>query len=382
MRRILVGLLAALLVLAGVDTLAWYWATGRLAAGFEAWAQRERQAGWQVRSAPPHRAGWPLSATLVVPHLRLALTRPQPGEPWPITWQAQDLFLRVRPQAPLHLSLAVAGRQDIGLRGAAPIPYTASRAEVEVPLDRGAEPATLDLAIDGLRVGAADHPTLTIARLRLRSAPPARNMSPPAARNMSPPAARNGSPPAARNGSPPAARNGSPQPAVGFDLVTRDITLPPGRTWPLGRRIASVAAHGLLVGAWQAAGSPGQRIASVQRAGGRLVLHEAALRWGPLDASLAARLRLDPALRLEGSGRVMMSGYAQALDTLAANGAVGNDTAVAAKAALSLLAGAPHPPGPATITIPFTLRDGTLTADGLPLVRVPPLSPPPAPAKP
>jgi hypothetical protein len=350
MRRILVGLLAALLVLAGVDTLAWYWATGRLAAGFEAWAQRERQAGWQVRSAPPHRAGWPLSATLVVPHLRLALTRPQPGEPWPITWQAQDLFLRVRPQAPLHLSLAVAGRQDIGLRGAAPIPYTASRAEVEVPLDRGAEPATLDLAIDGLRVGAADHPTLTIARLRLRSAP--------------------------------AARNGSPQPAVGFDLVTRDITLPPGRTWPLGRRIASVAAHGLLVGAWQAAGSPGQRIATFQRAGGRLVLHEAALRWGPLDASLAARLRLDPALRLEGSGRVMMSGYAQALDTLAANGAVGNDTAVAAKAALSLLAGAPHPPGPATITIPFTLRDGTLTADGLPLVRVPPLSPPPAPAKP
>ncbi|MGH7042654.1 MAG: DUF2125 domain-containing protein, partial [Acetobacteraceae bacterium] len=83
MRRVWIGLLAALLLLGIADTLAWYWATDRLASGFAAWTRAERNAGWTVHADPARRSGWPLSANLVVPHLRLTLAKPGPIGSWP-----------------------------------------------------------------------------------------------------------------------------------------------------------------------------------------------------------------------------------------------------------------------------------------------------------
>ena len=349
MRRLWIGLLAAVLVIGGADTLAWYWATARLASGFDAWATARRAAGWTVRAGPPQRGGWPFSAVLVLPRLKLVAAA-GPLDPWPVAWQADRLILRLRPSLPLRLSVAAAGRQDVGLAGGKAVPYTASRLVAHVSLRDGLGSRAVDVALRGLQVGAPGGADGTLDSLRLHVERPEPDAAGP--------------------------------PGVRFTLAARDIVLPSGRRWPLGRRIASVAAHGTLEGPLPASGSLRARAEAFQRAGGSLHLRGASLRWGPLTASLDASLRLDPALRPEGQGQAMVSGYAQALDTLAANGAVTNDAALAAKAVLSLLAAAPHPGGDETVGIPFTFHDGTLSADGMPLLRLPAIADGPAPDAP
>ena len=337
MRRVWIGLLAALSVLGAADTLAWYWATARLADGFAVWAEARRESGWTVRFGSLRHAGWPFSAAVVVPRLHVVVAGPR--EPWPVVWQAEQVVLRVRPRLVPRLSVSAAGRGAIGLSGSLPIPYAASRLVLHLPLHGGPGPQVVTLAVRGLRVGAGARAALALAtaELRVEVAEP----------------------------HPPAA------PERHFAIAAHDIVLPPGRPWPLGPRIASVAARGIVRGTVPAAGTPRQRAETFQRSGGELILRTAALRWGPLTASLDATLRLDPALQPEGQGRAMVSGYAQALDTLAANGAMENDTALTAKAVLSLLAAAPRPGGRETIAIPLSLRGRTLSADGLPLLRVP-----------
>ncbi len=364
MRRVWIGLLTALLVLGIADTVAWYWATDRLASDFAAWRGAEQTAGWTVRAGPPRRAGWPLSADLVVPQLRVT---PTPDEPWPVTWRVERLVLRLRPHLPPRLSIDAAGRQTLGPSAGPELPFTASRFALHLPWRPNSRAASVDLVVRGLRVG-----------------PPQGAATPGDAK---PGDAKPGATQEETTATKPGPvslgtlrlrldwRQTDPAPGGGlrFALVVRGVVLPPGRPWPLGRRIASIAAHGVLEGPVPQTGSPRQRIAAWQHAGGHVVLREAALRWGPLAASLAATIALDPALQPEGQGRAMLSGYAQALDTLAANGAVTNNTAVAAKAVLSLLTSAPRPGGSDTVTIPVTLRHGVLSAEGLPLLRLPPL---------
>jgi hypothetical protein len=106
-----------------------------------------------------------------------------------------------------------------------------------------------------------------------------------------------------------------------------------------------------------------------------MVLHHMDLRWGPLSASLEARLGLDASLQPTGTGQAVVSGYAQALDTLAANGALPNDAALAGKAMLSVMATPPGADGaPAEIKLPLTLEGGVLSLRGVPLLRLPPLA--------
>jgi hypothetical protein len=377
MRRLWIGLLAALLVLGSADTVAWYLATDRLAAGFAAWRQAEQTAGWTIRAGRARRAGWPLSADLVVPHMQVT---PKPDEPWPVTWRVQRLMLRLRPHFPLRLSIAAMGRQTLGPSAGPGIPFTASRFVLHLPWHPDPRAAAVDMVVRGLRVDPARK---AAEAARPESAGPrAKDAATTTPGQMSLGALR------LRldwhQGGTAAGDNRGEGNGLDFALVVRDVVLPrghpPGHPWPLGRRIASIAAHGALQGPVPQIGSPRQRLAAWQHAGGQVVLREAALRWGPLTASLAATFGLDPALQPEGQGRAMLSGYAQALDTMAANGAVTNNTAVAAKAVLSLLTIAPRPGGSDTVTVPVRLGHGVLSVEGLPLLRLPPLqlAPPPA----
>ncbi|HVB16813.1 MAG TPA: DUF2125 domain-containing protein, partial [Stellaceae bacterium] len=160
-----------------------------------------------------------------------------------------------------------------------------------------------------------------------------------------------------------------------------DIALPKSRIWPLGRRIAELSASGWASAMPRGGGPARARLERWRRAGGTVRLTAARLRWGKLDLSASARLGLDPLLRPEGGGEAMVAGYAAALDTLAANGAVSNDAALAAKGVLSLLAaaepqearGGAHGAPAGVLRLPFVLRDGRLMMDGMPLARLPPV---------
>ena len=336
MRRVWIGLLTALLVLGLADALAWSWATKRLEARYNAWAQAQRAAGWTIDSGPPRREGWPLSAALVIPHPRLS--PPAAAEPGPLSWSADRLTLRLPLRFPPRLVVQPGGAQRLRLPVGPPMTYHAAQLAVAVRLSLAGRPRDARLEVRDLIAGTTPHRlSIGFARARLdRTGPP---------------------------------------PAIRFAFSLRDINLPHSRTWPLGRRIAALGGHGTIDGPLPGAGSPRQRLRTWQKAGGTLRLRQAALRWGPLTASLDAQLGLDPDLRPAGQGEAMVRGYDQALDTLAANHALSNDSVVAAKAVLSLLADAPDHQAAGTVAIPFTLRAGRLDADGMPLLRLPPLLP-------
>lgn len=337
MRRVWIGLLAALLAFGAADTLAWVWATRLLAARYTAWTRAQRTAGWSVRSGPPVRGGWPFSAVLAIPQPELS--RPAVmGMPGPVSWQAERLTLRLPLRYPPRLVVQPDGAQVARLPLGPPIHYRAARLALDVRLSLSGRPRAARLVLRDLTAAAGATPhwlRIGFAQLRLDRA-----VGPP---------------------------------AVQFALTARAIDLPRGRAWPLGPRIATFAGHGVVDGELPETGTLRQRARAWQRAGGRLRLQQMALRWGPLTASLDATLGLDSELRPEGQGQAMASGYDQALDTLAANHAVSNDGVVAAKAVLSLLAAAPDPHAPGTVAIPFTLQAGRLSADGLPLLRLPSL---------
>ena len=108
-------------------------------------------------------------------------------------------------------------------------------------------------------------------------------------------------------------------------------------------------------------------------------VHALELRWGPLDASSTATVSLDRSLQLTAEGRVLASNYAPTLDALAAHRVMGNDAALAAKAVLSLLARAPTAGGSPQVEVPFAIRDRTVAAGGIPLMKLPELQWPGAP---
>ncbi len=340
MRRVWIGLGVALVALGTGDTAAWYWATGRLTEGFAAWEQARRAEGWTVRSGPPHPAGWPLSASVVVPRLTLSFVPPA-GEPR-LTWRAERLIVSVRADAPEQLRLRPLGAQSVALGDGAAVAYRADSLLATVPLEAGARTGTATALVRGLRSGdAAAGAAIGSARLHLRWDETA----------------------------------GAHRTAVSLRVDVRAVRLPAGVRWPLGRQVAAFALHGTLDGPVPPPGDPAARLRAWQHGDGRMVVRHLDLRWGPLNASLEARLGLDRALQPTGTGQAVVSGYAHTLDTLAANGALPNDAALAGKALLSVMASPPGADGaPSEITLPLTLKDGVLSLRGVPLLRLPPLA--------
>ena len=95
------------------------------------------------------------------------------------------------------------------------------------------------------------------------------------------------------------------------------------------------------------------------------------LRWGPLAAAGTAELRLDGTLQPAGRGDARLTGYAPALDRLAAQGVITATTAAAAKAVLSLIAQPAPGTGEAEVTVPLTLAGRELSIGAIPLLRLP-----------
>ena len=96
------------------------------------------------------RGGWPLSATLTVPGLRLAggaATLPGGME-----WQSEALRLRVAPPWLDRLRVEMLGPQRLRL-GATEVPFAADRLETILPLEPGVLPREGSFEAERLRLG-------------------------------------------------------------------------------------------------------------------------------------------------------------------------------------------------------------------------------------
>ncbi|KAA2214504.1 DUF2125 domain-containing protein [Teichococcus oryzae] len=330
-RRLLAGLAAILLLLAGAHAGLWWWAAGRVEQEMGQWAAARRAEGWQISHAAPRREGWPLRLDVSWPELRLVV--PLAGLPGGATWQAQALRLRLS-LTPWNDAWRDALAEPIGAQrlqaAGRSLPLTADTMNATIPLRPREAGAPIRVTLRQLRLGAAPQ-MVEVAqgagRIEGRS----------------------------------------------LTLDLRDLTLPVEA--PLGRIITALGVRAAMLGPVPDLGSfgppPASRAAAWRDGGGEIDLQALTLRWGGLSASVSGRLGLDGALQPRGSGRLAVANPAQATDALAEAGVLAPRMAALARGLLPLLA-RPDPAGGAPrLEVPVQLQDRAVTAAGLSLLRLP-----------
>ena len=340
-RKLLLGLLAlTILVIAG-HTLLWRWTERRLEEGYTSWVAARRMQGWSIDAATPVPGGWPLEARLTVP--KMVVKGGAPDIPDGLTWSTDRVDLSISLLHPRQLTISSDGLQRLRFSDFPDIPYTADRLHADIPLDPGVPPHTADISAVNLRAGMPAGPDsssgLGVGELRIHGE------------------------------IKPAAPAG--EAALEFTLKATTITLPPGRTWPLGPTIAGLTVDGALNGPVPKSRGLTTRATGWRDGGGTLEIQGMHMDWGPMGLSATATIALDDQLQPMGTGTAKLSGYAESLDALAANNAVTKRAALAANAVLSLLAHAPDDGGPPEVEVPLTLQDRTLSVRQIPLSRLP-----------
>ena len=320
-RRAGIAVLAVLALVLAVDTAAWFWATARMAVVWEDWRAQAAAEGVQVQSAPPTRSGWPFAAAL-----DLAAATADTGL---ATWSAGLVRVSLSPLHPTTLAIAVEGPQSVRLNGLPPVAVTAGALTGAVALR---EPGAISFEGHGISakfgtgvldigdvVGRIEADGLEVALSRL---------------------------------SVPAA--GLPFGGA-IDRATARLHV----TGRLGPTRAGAAPDPVAVArAWA-------------DAGGRLVVDDASVLWGKLDAQAHFTVALDSTLQPVGSGTVRMTGYHAAIDALVRAGTISANAARVVGTILDLMATSTEP---AVVDVKLSLRDGLLSMGAIPLQRFPPIT--------
>lgn len=170
----------------------------------------------------------------------------------------------------------------------------------------------------------------------------------------------------------PAAAQG--EPALTLTGSAEAITLPSlpdGRSWAFGPRIASISFDAALLGPLPGTPDLTARATAWRDGGGTLELQRLALGWGPLGLSGSATMALDEHMQPMGAATARLVGFDASLDALAKAGVLAPRAAQAAKGVLTILARAPEGGGTPQVELPVTLQNRTLAAGRFPLVRLP-----------
>jgi hypothetical protein len=326
-------LLSLLLLLAVLHGGLWLFATSRLLSTFTGWQQQMQAAGFTVQAGAPRRGGWPLVAALTLPRLTIAT-------PSGLRWQAPEVRLLLRPQAPTELVVEVPGAQAFHFDGVPTLHLTAQRFILTAPLATRFPTAPFTLEAEGLQLGP-DGGALAVGALQ-----------------------------ASFRADPKAERA---QAALSLQLAARAIILPAGLpgTAVLGREIARLRLRAALSGPLPATGTPAGCARAWRDGGGSLAISRLALAWGPVTADAEGSFGLDSALQPSGAATVRIGGLDALLQAAVAAGQMTEPAARAARALLTLLA-PPSPAGGTTeLAVPLQLRDRTLAAGPFTLLRVP-----------
>ncbi len=306
-----------LLLLVGADFLVWHLATARLRTAFSTFQRKAEAAGWQLTAAPPATAGFPLAATLVLPHARVA----QSGG---LAWRAARVRVTLSWLHPKILRITADGAQALILPGGTRVAFTGpiaarlpwSHAVQAIPLSLG--PITLPTARGTI--------TLQSARARLM------------------------------------------RDTASLALTAGPILLPQELDAGLGSRIGMLSLAATLHPAWPA--GPGATAATAWRqAGGTLDLDHFVLSWGPARATARGTARLDDTLQPVAHIALTLDNEPALLHALVQSGTISPGAALAAGAVLALL----NPTGAAQ-TVPVEIKHTSLMVARIPLARLPHLA--------
>jgi hypothetical protein len=311
----------------------------RMRAEYAAWSATITSQGWALRADRVNEGGFPFGATLTLNDLTLSGGRAMlPGG---LDWHAERVRLSIGLLHFWRLMVEPQGEQTIRLASADAVVFSADRLFAQVPLGRGrADSVALeageltaglqrsrqhqDVRIDHLSVGLMAH------------------------------------------------REGAARIAAEADIDASGIELPDNKTWPLGAVVRNAAATIDLASPALSGIAAADQARAWRDWGGFVTVRDLQLRWGPLDLRARAKLSLDDRLQPAGKGEAYISGWAQTIDALAASGTIEAGMAQTVKLVVGLMARAPDHSanGPAGLSLPFTLKDSTLSVGKIPLIQL------------
>ncbi len=347
--RKLKWIFAGLILLIGAHMGLWWIATSRVAQKAHEWQDQANAAGWSVQFDTWHRAGWPYAAGIAVSGLRISSPTTRAFSRF--DYQADRVAIAFKPWSPRAPEILVYRSQRLYLPAF----------DLAVRLHTTSFAASISL----------DNHATSIVKLR--------------ARHPRIDSVLNG-----RNGTVSAADLTVAGQWSPVDLTDRtaaaslraesiDLTplLDPAIAQGLGSRISSMSTDVTItrLDALQSA----EPLVAWRRSGGRLQLRNFGFGWGPLGLDGCATLDLDDALQPSGNATLRLLGSDAALDALSNSGTISPSVAVAIKAVLQLVAAATSSSGHtdnsdtggAGVVIPVMLRDQTITALGIPMLRLP-----------
>jgi len=315
-RRAGLAIFIVLALLISLDSATWFWATDRMIGDWEAWRTQEAAQGLRVQSAPPIRGGWPFTAEI---------TLPAPAVDGGLAaWAADAARLSVSPLHPTALAIAVQGTQTLRLDGLPAIAIMARGLAATIPFSDPQQ-----IAFEGHSI------TASMAGRMLEIGVLAGSVD-----------------------------------AAGLEIAASHLTIPAAGL-PFGGAIDRVTAHLHatvplpLPGAAQA---PSAMAAAWVKAGGQIVVDEASVLWGPLDAQGHFTVGLDSGLQPAANGTLHISGYHEAVEALVRAGTIGRNAARVTTTVLDMMATSTDP---AIVDVPLTLRSGSLAMGAIPLLRIP-----------
>jgi hypothetical protein len=336
----ILAVVIVLLVVVG-DGIYWRIAVERVRAGYQNWLAGLVAAGWDVSSEAPSIGGWPRAAAIFIPNLTLRHVRPAiPGD---VEVASAGVTLSVSLFSPVRLRISMTGPTHVRAGGMQDVVVTSDEDWASMPLLRDGFRA-IDVHASGLRIEPAAGTWHATAGLVNAHA----SLADEATADHSDPAAT-------------------------FSVSAEAIALPAVIKWPLGTNISSLSMDGVMNGPLPQTRDITSWAETWRDRGGSLAITHLALGWGPLGLTSSATLALDEQLQPMGSGNGRIVGYAPTLDRLAAAGMLTKSAATAAKAVLSLMAGAGGSDEPSVVDVPLTLQYRTLSMRQVPLVRLPEL---------
>jgi hypothetical protein len=330
--------LMLLLLLAGADWLACRVLDRQVHRAFDRWTQVMTDQGWHVHAGAVVEDGVPFGARLTVRDL--SVTGGRAMVPGGVDLDVGRVVLILDVVDPFRLVIQPQGAVHLRLAGLPPVAVDADSMSASVKLWR-TPVDSVDIHATSLTGGlerSSNHQDVRADSLHLRLT---------------------------------AARGFSARTSAQLTVDARGVQLPDDGRWPLGATIGQIGFDVSLASPALSGGNGSDQARAWRDWGGALTLQRLDMRWGRLQLHTIARLGLDDRLQPAGSGVAQISGWGASLDALARGGAVAPGVAQTAKAVLGLMApAASSSDGDATLSLPFTLRDSTLSVGKVPLMRL------------
>ncbi len=349
LRIIRIGLLAvaSLIVCLVLFSVYWVVVAANLKGGLKSWVDDQMGVGIRAHYEGVEISGYPFV-------FRVILTKPQVslsfipassgGEEW--RWQASRLIAEMKPWDLNTVKLDVSGSHDVEItRGAVRDIYRAAARQAVIAVIIGDDglPNISTVTMSGLEVWDKQRNDQVSARhVRLQGG----RLFPQDLTNETP--------------------------TFDVSATIQDFYLPRRLNLPLGHKIEYFRIKLQVLGQLKRPIDQ-ETLAAWRDDGGVIEISALEARYGSLQMVASGTMALDYQLQPLAAMSVKLHGYVPALDQLRAARVIGLREVTIAKLVLGALSRRESDGGPATVRLPFNIRDGVLTAQGLKLLAIPPV---------